>query len=99
MINLNQNHRLKPHKVSLMTATTNLQQIAAALPISNEPEQKEKFLFVLGALTAKIISLRKAAEVINLNEDALLQTLDLLGIDFCYLIEEDIEQEMTGWES
>jgi hypothetical protein len=53
----------------------------------------------LGALTAKIISLRKAAEVINLNEDALLQTLDLLGIDFSYLSEEDIEQEMIEWKS
>ncbi len=82
-----------------MTATTNLQEIAAALPILNEPEQKERFLFVLGALTAKIISLRKAAEVINLNEDALLQTLDLLGIDFSYLSEEDIEQEMIEWKS
>jgi len=51
----------------------------------------------LGALTAKIISLRKAAEVINLNEDTLLQTLDLLGIDFSYLTEEDLEQERI-WE-
>jgi hypothetical protein len=82
-----------------MTATTNLQEIAAALPILNEPEQKERFLFVLGALTARIISLRKAAEVINLNEDALLQTLDLLGIDFFYLSQEDIEQEMMEWKS
>ncbi len=82
-----------------MNATTNLQEIAATLPILNEPEQKERFLFILGALTAKIISLRKAAEVINLNEDALLQTLDLLGIDFSYLSEEDIEQEMIEWKS
>ena len=78
-----------------MTSTTSFQEIAASLPILNEPEQKEKFLFILGALTAKIISLRKAAEVINLNEDALLQTLDLLGIDFSYLTEEDLEQEKT----
>jgi hypothetical protein len=82
-----------------MTATTNLQEIATTLPILNEPEQKERFLFILGALTAKIISLRKAAEVIDLNEDALLQTLDLLGIDFSYLSEEDIEQEMLEWKS
>jgi hypothetical protein len=29
-----------------MTPTTNLQEIAAALPILNEPEQKERFLFI-----------------------------------------------------
>lgn len=80
-----------------MTSTTNLQEIAATLPILNEAEQKEKFLFILGALTARIISLRKAAEVINLNEDALLQILDLLGIDFYYLTEADLEQEILEW--
>jgi hypothetical protein len=82
-----------------MTSTTNLQEIAATLPILNESEQKEKFLFVLGALTARIISLRKAAEVINLNEDSLLQILDLLGIDFSYLTEADLEQEILEWNS
>ena len=76
-----------------MNSTSSLQEIAASLPIFTEPEQKEIFLFVLGALTAKIISLRKAAEMMNLDEEALLKTLDLLGIEFSYLAEEDIQQE------
>jgi hypothetical protein len=29
----------------------------------------------------------------NLDEEALLQTLDLLGIEFSYLTEEDVTQE------
>ncbi|KKD39029.1 MAG: hypothetical protein WAN66_28385 [Limnoraphis robusta] len=76
-----------------MNSTTRLQEIATSLPIFAEPEKKEIFLFVLGALTAKIISLRKAAEVMNFDEEALLQTLDLLGIEFSYLTEEDVTQE------
>jgi hypothetical protein len=76
-----------------MTSTINLQNIAVSLPVFTEVEQKERFLFVLGALTARVISLRKAAEVMNLDEAELLQILDLLGIDFSYLKDEDIQRE------
>ncbi|MEB3339527.1 hypothetical protein [Okeania sp.] len=44
-----------------MTLTINLKHIAATLPIFVRLEQKEKLLFVLGALIARLISLRKAA--------------------------------------
>lgn len=76
-----------------MISTIALQNIADSLPIFTEAEQKETFLFVLGALTARVISLRKAAEVMNLDEEGLLQILDLLGIEFSYLGDEDIERE------
>lgn len=79
-----------------MVSTIALQNIAGSLPIFTEVEQKETFLFVLGALTARVISLRKAAEVMNLEEEGLLQILDLLGIEFSYLGDEDIERE-THW--
>jgi hypothetical protein len=76
-----------------MTTATPLQDIANNLPIFTSREQKEQFLFVLGALTARIISLRKAAEVMNIDSEALLQILDLLGIEFSYLSFEDVERE------
>jgi hypothetical protein len=76
-----------------MTSTISLQNIAVSLPVFTEVEQKERFLFVLGALTARVISLRKAAEVMNLDESGLLQILDLLGIEFSYLEDEDIQRE------
>jgi len=44
-----------------MTTTLDLKDIAGALPIFVEPEQKEKFLFVLGALMTRLITLRKGA--------------------------------------
>ena len=56
-----------------MTTATPLQEIAENLPIFTSREQKKQFLFVLGALTARIISLRKAAEVMNIDSEALLQ--------------------------
>jgi len=77
----------------MMSSTINLQNIAVSLPVFTEVEQKERFLLVLGALTARVISLRKAAEVMNLDEAGLLQILDLLGIEFSYLKDEDIQRE------
>ena len=76
-----------------MTSTIGLQNIAGSLPVFTEVEQKERFLFILGALTARVISLRKAAEVMNLDEGGLLQILDLLGIEFSYLEDEDVQRE------
>lgn len=76
-----------------MIIATPLQEIAEILPIFASREQKEQFLFVLGALTARIISLRKAAEVMNIDSETLLQILDLLGIEFPYLSSEDIDRE------
>jgi hypothetical protein len=76
-----------------MVYAQTLQKIAVSLPIFTQIKEKENFLFILGALTARIISLRKAAEVLNLDEKALLQILDLLGIEFSYLGTEDIERE------
>ncbi len=69
--------------------------IVAEVKPFNTPEQKEKFLFVLGALTARIISLKKASEVLNLEPEAFLQILDLMGIEFSYLTEDDIAAEQT----
>lgn len=74
--------------------TQNISQpIAAQLQMFKEIEQKEQFLFVLGALIAKLISLHKAAEIMKLEPDFLLALLDLMGIEFSYLSEEDIELE------
>ncbi len=76
-----------------MTLTVDLKDIAAGLPIFVEPEQKEKFLFVLGALITRLISLRKGTEILEIDADKLLQILDVLGIEFSYLSSEDIEQK------
>jgi hypothetical protein len=54
---LNKTHSSTLGKITMMTTT--IQNIAATLPIFTKRELKEQFLFILGALTARLISLRK----------------------------------------
>jgi predicted HTH domain antitoxin len=72
-----------------------LQNIATEIQLFNTLEQKENFLIVLGALTARLISLKKASEILNLEPEAFLQILDLMGIEFSYLTEDDIAAKKT----
>ncbi len=75
--------------------TPQIREIASEVPIFQAIEQKEDFLFVLGALFARVISLRKAAEVMGMEVDAFLKTLDLLGLEFSYLTDEDVVIEQS----
>jgi predicted HTH domain antitoxin len=72
-----------------------LQQIASEVQLFNTLEQKENFLFLLGALTARLISLKKAAEILNLDPEILTKILELMGIDFSYLTEADVAAEKS----
>lgn len=74
---------------------TTLQNIAAEVQLFNTLEQKENFLFLLGALMARLISLKKAAEILSLEPGTLLKILELMGIDFSYLTEDDIKTEVN----
>jgi predicted HTH domain antitoxin len=69
------------------------QTIASELQIFKTVEQKENFLFLLGALIAKLISLQKAAEIMEMEPEMLLQLLDLMKIEFSYLSEDDVSLE------
>jgi predicted HTH domain antitoxin len=70
-------------------------EIASEVPIFKAIEQKEDFLFVLGALLARVISLQKAAEVMGMEVDGFLKILDLLGLEFSYLTDEDVVIEKS----
>ena len=67
--------------------------IALEVQIFQNLEQKESFLFVLGALISRLISLKKAAEILEIEPELFLQLLDLMGIEFSYLETEDIAIE------
>jgi predicted HTH domain antitoxin len=71
------------------------QNIASELQIFKTVEQKESFLFLLWALQTRVISLQKAAELIEMEPEMLLQLLELMGIDFLYLSENDVSLEKT----
>ena len=48
---------------------------------------------VLGALSARLISLRKAAEIMELEESTLLEIMEIRGFEFSYLEESDVGLE------
>lgn len=48
-------------------------KIVDEVPFSQDKKTKEKFLLVLGALSARLISLRKVAEIMELEEATLLE--------------------------
>jgi len=75
--------------------TPQTREIASEVPIFQVIEQKEDFLFVLGALFARVISLQKAAEIMGMEVDGFLKTLDLLGLEFSYLTDEDVAIEKS----
>jgi predicted HTH domain antitoxin len=72
-----------------------LQEIAANVQIFPDIEQKERFLFVVGALVSRIISLKKASEIMEIETEILLQLLELMDIEFSYLSSEDIVLERS----
>jgi predicted HTH domain antitoxin len=71
------------------------QEIASEIQLFDNIEQKEKFIFVIGALVARIISLHKAAEVMEMDTEVLLKILELMGINFSYLTTEDVDREKS----
>ena len=71
------------------------QTIASEIQLFQTLDQKENFLFLIGALLARVISLKKASEVMQLEPAEFLKILDLMGIEFSYLSEEDIELERS----
>ena len=72
-----------------------LKEIAANVQIFSDVEQKERFLFVVGALVSRLISLKKAAEIMELEVEALLQILESMDIEFSYLGSDDIAIERS----
>ncbi|WP_036489774.1 hypothetical protein [Myxosarcina sp. GI1] len=78
-----------------MTTKETRQEIASNLQIFQKVEQKERFLFVVGALVSRVISLQKAAEMMELEVEVFLQLLELMGIEFYYLTDDDIALERS----
>jgi predicted HTH domain antitoxin len=71
------------------------QTIASEVQLFQTIDQKENFLFLIGALLARVISLKRASEIMQLEPSEFLKILDLMGIEFSYLSEEDIELEKS----
>jgi predicted HTH domain antitoxin len=78
-----------------MASKQTFQEIASFVQLFQNVEQKERFLFVIGALVSRVISLKKAAEIMELDVEVFLQLLELMGIEFSYLTLEDVPLEKS----
>ncbi|MBE9166508.1 hypothetical protein IQ238_02795 [Pleurocapsales cyanobacterium LEGE 06147] len=73
-----------------MASKETFQEIASNVQLFQNIEQKERFLFVIGALFSRAISLKKAAEIMELDVEVFSQLLELMSIEFSYLTNEDV---------
>ncbi|NEO44705.1 MULTISPECIES: hypothetical protein [Moorena] len=69
--------------------------IASEVQLFQDMGQKENFIFVIGALVSRLISLQKAAEIMQIEPEVFIKILDLMGIEFSYLSSEDITIEQN----
>ncbi|MEH1806135.1 hypothetical protein [Nostoc sp.] len=76
-----------------MTSKEELRSVASEIPLFNNIEEKETFLFVIWALFSRVISLKKAAEIMEMEPDVFVKLLDLMGLEFSYFTEQDIAIE------
>jgi len=74
-----------------------LREIVEAVPIFKTVEKKENFLIVLSALSMRLISLSKAAEIMEMDKGTLLKFLDAFGVSYSYLENSDIDLE-RNWQ-
>ncbi|WP_414527188.1 hypothetical protein [Nodularia chucula] len=79
-----------------MTSKEVLRNVASEIQLFNDIDQKETFLFVLGALFSRVISLRKAAEIMEIELDTFVELLDLMGLEFSYLTSRDVTIERNS---
>lgn len=70
-----------------------LESIAQEIPLFKRLDQKQRFLEVMGALSLRLISLAKAAEIMEMEIDKFLNLLENYGCGFSFLDESDIDIE------
>ncbi len=76
-------------------STAVLRELTESFSLLKTPEERERFLTVVGALTLRVISLEKASELMGMSKEAFLGLLEATGIDFSYLDGEDGEIERS----
>jgi predicted HTH domain antitoxin len=62
-------------------------------PLFEKYEEKENFFTALGLLFTRQITLAKAAELLEMTRRDFSRVLKLMGLDYSYLSEEEIELE------
>jgi len=70
-----------------------LENIVREVPLFKSLEKKQRFIEVMGALSLRLVSLARAAEIMEMDKDQFLNILDNYGYEFYFLDQDDIELE------
>ncbi|AMM53571.1 hypothetical protein [Pyrococcus kukulkanii] len=70
-----------------------IEKVVWEFPLFKTYEEKEKFFKVLGLLVSHQITFEKAAEFLKLDAEKLAFLLDLLGVEYSFLDEEEAKLE------
>ena len=70
-----------------------LENILREVPLFKSMEKKQRFIEVMGALSLRLVSLARAAEIMGMEKDQFLNILDNYGYEFSFLDQDDIEVE------
>jgi len=70
-----------------------LKEIASELPLFKTVDEREKLLGVVGALVLRQVSLSRAAEIMEMGNEAFFELLDAMKVEFSYLEESDVKTE------
>ena len=70
-----------------------LESIIRDVPIFKTLNKKQIFVEVMGALSLRLISLARAAEMMEMEKDQFLNLIENYGYEFSFLDKSDIEIE------
>ena len=70
-----------------------LKGLASELPFFKTVNEREKLLGVVGALVLRQVSLSRAAEIMEMGNEAFFELLDAMKVEFSYLEESDVKTE------
>jgi len=65
-------------------------------PLFTKPEEKKKFLIVLGLLASKTITLGKATELLEISRVEFSLLLRAIGFEYSYLDEVELQKEVAA---
>jgi hypothetical protein len=70
-----------------------LESIVKEVPLFKSVEKKQRFVEVMGALSLRLISLAKAAEMMEMEKTQFLNIIENYGYEFSFLDKSDIQIE------
>ncbi len=75
---------------------TEIESTILGYPLFSKVEEKKNFFIVLGMLSARLISLAKAAELLSISREDFLFLMDKIGFNYSFFTPMDVELELKA---